>query len=94
MDSKDAVRAALKYIVDIFDGQLVGHPDVEEVWVGKKSKDWHVTVSVRFNRVRSSGANQPDVLGLSSLPSRKVVTVSNSDGLAKSVRDWPLFDAA
>jgi hypothetical protein len=94
MDSKDAVRAALKYINDIFDGQLVGQPDVEEVWIGKKSKDWHVTVSVRFNRTRSTGTTQPDFLGLSTMPSKKVVTVSNTDGQAKSVRDWPQYDAA
>jgi hypothetical protein len=94
MDAKEAVGIALQYAGEIFGDQLLGIPDVEEVWLGLEKKNWYVTLSVRFNRQRSIGKATPDPLQFVSVPTRKVVAVAAIDGTPEFIRDWPLVDAA
>jgi hypothetical protein len=92
MEAKEAVKGALAYVDDIFEGQLAGQPTVEEVWPSKKGDFWNVTITLQFEH-RNAGPSF-DILKLGQLPKRKVVTISSSDGKPISVRDWPISDAA
>jgi hypothetical protein len=91
MEAKNAVKTAILYVQDIFEGQLLSEPIVEEVWPNKRETVWNVTLSLQFI---SSHSTRPLSEILGQLPKKKVVSISAENGKPISVRDWPFSDAA
>mgnify|MGYP001156639380 CR=1 FL=1 len=81
MKAKEAVAAAKKHLIEIFSGEDIEPPTLEEVWLDNEDKTWAVTFAVRRKR---SALSVTDRLGLRDL---KVVRISDKDGSVVAIRD-------
>jgi hypothetical protein len=82
MDVKEAVAAAKKYIIELFEEEKISDLGLEEVFLDEASGFWNITIGfVRPWDNRSSFANA--LQGLQR--SYKVVKVSNDTGKVVSV---------
>ena len=78
---KQAVAAAKQQLVDIFAGEGIAPPTLEEIWFDQDEKAWVVTFGIR--RIDDAG-KVIDRLGLRDL---KVVRISDQDGSILAIRD-------
>lgn len=81
MEPREAVAAAKKHLIDIFAGENIEPPTLEEVWFDAKDQTWAVTLAVRR---KGAAGSVIDRLGLHDL---KVVRIADKDGRVVAIRD-------
>jgi hypothetical protein len=81
LQPKEAVAAAKKQLIEIFSGEGIAPPTLEEIWYDEVEQVWVVTLGVR--RVDQAG-KIVDRLGLRDY---KAVRVSDKDGSVVAIRD-------
>lgn len=83
MDAKQAVATAKKHFMDVFSDDLASPPTLEEVWLDHGKKMWHITLRMH----RRVGGSLQGILGMDVSQDLKVVSISDKDGHAISVRN-------
>ena len=81
MTPKEAVAIAKQQLVDLFAGENLLPPTLEEIWFDDGQASWVVTLGVR--RADDDGK----IMGRLGLKDIKVVRISNADGGIVSIRD-------
>lgn len=95
MDVKQAVTVAKSYVADVFSGETISPPTLEEVEFDESSDAWNVTVGFfRLGRNLTATDIGRQLAGLGNIygdtKEFKVVRISNGDGkpLAIKNRDY------
>ena len=81
MDVKVAVLAAKKHLQNVFDGEGIKPPSLEEVWLDQRKHEWCVTLAIRRPGGTFAGLN---------LAEYKTVRLRDSDGSLVSIRSREL----
>ena len=84
MEAKEAVAIAKAYALELYEGEPVEPPELEEIWYESSKKNWLVALGIR--RVARLGS-AAEKLGLAPAPDHKIVRVSVSERRALSMRD-------
>lgn len=77
MDVKQAVQAAKKHLLNVFEAEISEPPSLEEVWQDARKKEWCVTLGIRRGTAPLAGLN---------LPEYKTVRIKLDDGSLVSIR--------
>jgi hypothetical protein len=95
MEVKDAVRAAKRYVADLFADESPDEIGLEETEYDNRNGEWHITIG--FRRVLVGINKKPVLKGspvIRSERSFKVIRIRNGDGEVLGVTDRTLRDAA
>ena len=84
MDVKQAIQAAKKHLLNVFEAEISQPPSLEEVWQDAKKKEWCVTFGIRRGAAPLAGLNFPEY---------KTVRVRSDDGSLVSIRSRELSGA-
>jgi hypothetical protein len=86
MEPKEAVTIAKKHLVEIFSGENLLPPTLEEIWFEPDEGVWNVTLGVRRLIGEDNSNSVGTRLGLTPLPQYKLVQISEKDGHVISIK--------
>lgn len=92
MDIKEAVKAAKKYVADLFDGEGIRYIGLEEVKFETNSHEWLVTVGFERGWDRASGVISA-MLETSGKRTYKLVRMNDETGEILALTDGFLSDS-
>ena len=82
--AKEAVALAKAYVSELYEGEAIDTPELEEVWYESKLKTWLVALGIRHRATIGSPAQK---LGILPAADHKIVRVSAVERRALSMRD-------